>query len=110
MRNYEGSGIGLEWKELFEKANVCQSIDILRDKIVRQLQLGAVSSYKTSKDPILNITLRDEPFQNLVLNPLEWFLFGEEPCEARRKLLELNNPPTLCAKIFRNGEPTYSCR
>lgn len=110
MSNEAGAKTGLEWKELYERTEVLTRGDVLRSLLLRQLHHGAISSYRIDKDPVLKISLHDEPFGSLVISPLEWFLFGEEPNNARKKLSDVNSPPTLCGKVFKTSEPTYSCR
>ncbi|KAM6915827.1 E3 ubiquitin-protein ligase UBR2 [Xenentodon cancila] len=48
--------------------------------------------------------------QLLLLAPLEWYLFGEEPATGLALLQENNRPSPLCGHVFKVGEPTYSCR
>ncbi|KAM9294414.1 E3 ubiquitin-protein ligase UBR1 [Gastrophryne carolinensis] len=44
-----------------------------------------------------------------ILDPLEWYLFGEDPSVFMEKLRQSEAPP-LCGQVFRGGETTYSCR
>ncbi|KAM8946628.1 E3 ubiquitin-protein ligase UBR2 isoform 2-T2 [Pelodytes ibericus] len=48
--------------------------------------------------------------QNILLAPLEWYLFGEDPAIGFPKLKQANKPSQLCGRVFKVGEPTYSCR
>ncbi|UXI15210.1 hypothetical protein NH340_JMT01153 [Sarcoptes scabiei] len=49
-------------------------------------------------------------FDELIL-PLEWFITGsDQPKSLFTKLKEISKPPQLCGKVFRPGEPNYSCR
>ena len=48
--------------------------------------------------------------QSLIFSPMEYFLCGEDSNTGFEKLEKLNKPPLLCGKVFRAGEPTYSCR
>ncbi|KAH8416831.1 hypothetical protein KR222_006992 [Zaprionus bogoriensis] len=38
------------------------------------------------------------------------FMLGENPVTALEKLRLEGNTATVCGKVFKNGEPTYSCR
>lgn len=38
------------------------------------------------------------------------FILGENPATALEKLRLEGNTATVCGKVFKNGEPTYSCR
>ncbi|XP_038154289.1 E3 ubiquitin-protein ligase UBR2 [Cyprinodon tularosa] len=48
--------------------------------------------------------------QLLLLAPLEWFLLGGEPASGLAMLQQNNRSPPLCGRVFKVGEPTYSCR
>ncbi|XP_066279397.1 E3 ubiquitin-protein ligase UBR2-like [Branchiostoma lanceolatum] len=48
--------------------------------------------------------------RDVLFEPLEWFLCGGNPAAVFQQLQSLNNPPQLCGKVFKVGEPTYSCR
>ncbi|KAM4661879.1 E3 ubiquitin-protein ligase UBR1 [Discoglossus pictus] len=47
--------------------------------------------------------------QMTIINPLEWYLFGEDPSVFMEKMQQ-NEALPLCGKVFRGGETTYSCR
>jgi hypothetical protein len=104
------AAIGLKWRQDFEGLRLDDRVDVLRKAIVSQLKNAAIKSYSISRDPVLIIALNDELVQRNVIDAIEWFLFGEEPAEGRSKLSQLSNPPTLCGRVFKNNEPTYSCR
>lgn len=47
----------------------------------------------------------------LLLSPLEKFICGgEDPSEALQKLAQLDRAPSVCGRVFKMGEPAYSCR
>ncbi|XP_044285630.1 E3 ubiquitin-protein ligase UBR2 isoform X4 [Varanus komodoensis] len=48
--------------------------------------------------------------QHVLLGPLEWYLCGEDPTFGFQKLEQANKPSHLCGRVFKVGEPTYSCR
>ncbi|XP_048391608.1 E3 ubiquitin-protein ligase UBR2 isoform X2 [Stegostoma tigrinum] len=48
--------------------------------------------------------------QHLLLGPMEWYLCGEDPAVGIRKLEKANKSSQLCGRVFKIGEPTYSCR
>jgi E3 ubiquitin-protein ligase UBR2 len=37
-------------------------------------------------------------------------LCGEDPSGGLKKLKSLNKPQQLCGKMFKYGDPTFSCR
>ncbi|XP_043917807.1 E3 ubiquitin-protein ligase UBR2 isoform X2 [Protopterus annectens] len=48
--------------------------------------------------------------QHVLLGPLEWYLCGEDPGLGFPKLEQANKSSDLCGRVFKVGEPTYSCR
>lgn len=48
--------------------------------------------------------------QHVLLGPMEWYLCGEDPAFGFPKLEQANKPSHLCGRVFKVGEPTYSCR
>ncbi|EHB10845.1 E3 ubiquitin-protein ligase UBR2 [Heterocephalus glaber] len=48
--------------------------------------------------------------QHVLLGPMEWYLCGEDPEFGFPKLEQANKPSHLCGRVFKVGEPTYSCR
>uniref|UniRef100_A0A8C5KN28 E3 ubiquitin-protein ligase n=1 Tax=Jaculus jaculus TaxID=51337 RepID=A0A8C5KN28_JACJA len=48
--------------------------------------------------------------QHVLLGPMEWYLCGEDPALGFPKLEQANKPSHLCGRVFKVGEPTYSCR
>ncbi|XP_053394416.1 E3 ubiquitin-protein ligase UBR2-like isoform X2 [Mercenaria mercenaria] len=45
-----------------------------------------------------------------LFSPLEHFLCNGEPEAVFQQLKEKDQPSQLCGHVFKNGEPTYSCR
>ncbi|XP_054652195.1 E3 ubiquitin-protein ligase UBR1 isoform X2 [Dunckerocampus dactyliophorus] len=52
----------------------------------------------------------EEHTQRLLLHPLEYFLFGEDPDEGVEKLKQGSTSSQLCGRVFKEGETVYSCR
>ncbi|XP_031758769.1 E3 ubiquitin-protein ligase UBR2 isoform X2 [Xenopus tropicalis] len=52
----------------------------------------------------------DMVVQHVLLGPMEWYLCGEDPAIGFPKLKQANKPSQLCGRVFKVGEPTYSCR
>ncbi|KAI0239315.1 E3 ubiquitin-protein ligase UBR2 [Lamellibrachia satsuma] len=48
--------------------------------------------------------------QGVLFKPLEVFICGGDPTVVFQQLKNLDSPPQLCGKVFKNGEPTYACR
>jgi len=45
-----------------------------------------------------------------IIDVLVEFMLGDNPASALEKLRLEGNTATVCGKVFKNGEPTYSCR
>jgi len=54
--------------------------------------------------------IEEEDVKRYFFNLLERFLCNGEPTEVLQQLSSLNSPPAQCGKVFKMGEPTYSCR
>jgi E3 ubiquitin-protein ligase UBR2 len=59
----------------------------------------------------LNISYNENEAKNQLIIPLERFITGvRSPETIFSKLNQIDDPPTLCGRVFKSGEPTYSCR
>lgn len=57
-----------------------------------------------------NDHIEEDDVQKYFFDVLERFLCNGDPKEMFQKLSSLNAPQTQCGKVFKVGEPTYSCR
>ena len=54
---------------------------------------------------------KEERFaEKYLFKPLEYFLCNGDPEAVFQQLKEKDTPSQLCGHVFKNGEPTYSCR
>ena len=60
--------------------------------------------------PNLKAVINEEKCQRMIFAPLEYFICAENPEVGFEKLKSFNSPSQLCGKVFKIGEPTYSCR
>lgn len=59
----------------------------------------------------LNITYDEESVERILFSPLDTFITGTtESKNFYESLNGLDGPPKLCGRLFKNGEPTYSCK
>lgn len=59
----------------------------------------------------LNIQYDETRIRNELFGPMERFLTGTNSSETVFiKLKQIDDPPMLCGRVFKPGEPTYSCR
>lgn len=45
-----------------------------------------------------------------LIEVIEEFICGDNPQTVFDKLKSENNFPSVCGRVFKGGEPTYSCR
>ncbi|XP_050727381.1 E3 ubiquitin-protein ligase UBR2-like isoform X3 [Eriocheir sinensis] len=58
----------------------------------------------------LRIMFDEELAQKMLFDPLERFMCGGDPTQVYQMVKQLDNPPSLCGRVFKNGDPTYGCR
>lgn len=58
----------------------------------------------------LRITFDEELAQKMLFDPLERFMCGGDPSQVYQMVRQLDTPPSLCGRVFKNGDPTYGCR
>ncbi|CAN7938536.1 unnamed protein product, partial [Ixodes hexagonus] len=59
----------------------------------------------------LSLTYDEAALKHTLLDSLERFVCGtSDPRGYFEELRRLESPPTLCGRVFKSGEPTYSCR
>lgn len=54
--------------------------------------------------------IEEDDVKKYFFDLLERFLCNGDPSEVLKQLSSLNSPPAQCGKVFKMGEPTYSCR
>ena len=63
-------------------------------------------SFRYSEDP----AKEDRLATKFLYRPMEYFLCAGDPDEVFKQLKDKDQPAQLCGHVFKNGEPTYSCR
>lgn len=58
----------------------------------------------------LEWTINEEVVKRMLKKPMEEFIYGGDPQVVLEELRKMENPPSMCGKMFKIGEPTYSCR
>ncbi|CAG7818357.1 unnamed protein product [Allacma fusca] len=100
--------IAAKWLELYQVSPP----DTAMRAVKEQIRLFAPMIYSPMKDcDCLNMTYNEELAAKKLFEPMELFLSGFEKTDAFFQKLEALEPPaTLCGRVFKMGEPTYSCR
>ncbi|KAG7206391.1 hypothetical protein KM043_003754 [Ampulex compressa] len=58
----------------------------------------------------LDWSFDEDKAQKMLYNTLEEFICNGDPQVVLKQLSQMDNPPSVCGKVFKMGEPTYSCR
>ncbi|XP_058788603.1 E3 ubiquitin-protein ligase UBR2 [Phymastichus coffea] len=61
-------------------------------------------------DNCLEWLFDEKEAQMLLYDPLEEFICKGNPQEVLKQLNQMDRPPSICGRVFKSGEPTYSCR
>lgn len=64
----------------------------------------------TPKDNTLCWYVNEDEAKRVLFSTLEEFICGGEDVSVLARLARLDKPPSVCGKVFKMGEPTYSCR
>lgn len=93
------------WKEKFEKG-------VLNDTHFMEHWRLYVPQV-LSRDPSVNCldnAFDEENVQNILFAPLEEFICNGNPNEVFERIKRLDEPPSVCGRVFKMSEPTYNCR
>lgn len=86
------------------------SENVFKNLFHELLSKQVFSCFETSQASILKASVNEDKCQERIFSVLEYFLFGEDPSTGYAKLQSQNKPPQLCGKMFKFGDPTFSCR
>lgn len=81
-----------------------------RSIFMSHLSEYAFKCFEVHSVPNLKAVINEEKCQRMIFTPLEYFICGEDPSDGFQKLQNANAPSQLCGRVFKFGEPTYSCR
>lgn len=81
-----------------------------RSIFMSHLSEYAFKCFELHSVPNLKAVINEEKCQRMIFTPLEYFICGEDPSDGFQKLQNANAPSQLCGRVFKFGEPTYSCR
>ena len=98
------SELGNSWIKRVKETRDFRSI------FVRHLSEYAFKCFEVHSAPNLKVVINEEKCQRMIFTPLEYFICGEDPNIGFQKLQNANSPSQLCGRVFKVGEPTYSCR
>ena len=98
------SELGKTWLKRGKSAKDFRSIFMnhLSENVFKCFEMHSVPNSKG--------LINEQKCQRMIFLPLEYYICGEDPIIGLQKLQSANSPSQLCGKVFKNGEPTYSCR
>lgn len=95
-----------DWMKKFE----CKTLDSNELRVHWAQYVPAIYS-PTFECDCLNLTYDEQKAEHLLFNPLERFITqSNEPKKVFEEIRNVECPPTLCGRVFKANEPTYSCR
>lgn len=85
--------------------NSCEK-GILLPALKKHWRIFVLSVFGNNHDPGKEERLAHK----FLFRPMEYFLCRQDPEVVFEELKAKNMPSQLCGKVFKTGEPTYSCR
>lgn len=98
------SELGKTWLKRGKSAKDFRSI------FMNHLSENVFKCFEMHSVPNSKALINEQKCQRMIFLPLEYYICGEDPIIGLQKLQSANSPSQLCGKVFKNGEPTYSCR
>ena len=84
----------------------------LEEKIYTHISESAPKLVKdiVTVNEVQKFVVDDQTFRNLIIEPFEYFICGKEGVKGFEELKKFNKPSKFCGKIFKVGDPTYTCK
>ncbi|EFA01832.1 E3 ubiquitin-protein ligase UBR2 [Tribolium castaneum] len=100
-----GTELVQEWLNLFE------SNSLTTNQFKQHWKTWVPKLYAPPvNESCLNWRFDEDLAQKLLFNVLEEFICKGDPSLVLARLNEMDKPPSVCGRVFKLGEPTYSCR
>lgn len=90
--------------------NLAKTTRDFRSIFMNHLSEYVFKCFELHSVPNLKAVINEQKCQRMIFAPLEYFICGEDPSVGFLKLQSANSPSQLCGRVFKVGEPTYSCR
>lgn len=94
-----------KWQEIFKKGMLSSS----HFKEYWRVKVPRIYS-PSPNESCLNWSFNEEEAQRVLFNILEEFICDGDPGVVLDQLSKLDKPPSVCGRVFKMGDPTYSCR
>ena len=90
--------------------NLAKTTRDFRSIFMNHLSEYVFKCFELHSVPNLKALINEQKCQRMIFAPMEYFICGEDPSVGFLKLQSANSPSQLCGRVFKVGEPTYSCR
>ncbi|EDV92119.1 GH24736 [Drosophila grimshawi] len=102
---HDGTSPLKEWRLKFQAGTLTRNDIIWYIKTEAPNYFGFLTVMETVKCMFKESLAKEE-----IIDVIVEFMLNENPVTALEKLRMEGNTATVCGKVFKNGEPTYSCR
>ncbi|XP_065661798.1 E3 ubiquitin-protein ligase UBR2 isoform X2 [Hydra vulgaris] len=84
----------------------------LEAKIYSHLSQHAPKLMKeiTTINNVSKFVIDEHKFKCWIVEPFEYFICGKDPSKGFEELRKINKPPNFCGRLFKVGDPTYTCK
>ncbi|EDV46445.1 E3 ubiquitin-protein ligase UBR1 [Drosophila erecta] len=101
-----------EWRLKREAGTLDRSdiIDFLKRESPKYFDYQTSGTDTDTNAITLKCMFKESLAKEEIIDVVVEFMLGDNPSSALEKLRLEGNTATVCGKVFKNGEPTYSCR
>ncbi|XP_077870538.1 E3 ubiquitin-protein ligase UBR2-like, partial [Saccoglossus kowalevskii] len=92
---------------LAQRWSTLSKVECLRAALFQYWAVHVPCIYTLAGD--VDSAQQDATARDLLFSPMEWLICNDDPKTTFTELKQLDDPPKLCGRVFKVGEPTYSC-
>ncbi|XP_072031414.1 E3 ubiquitin-protein ligase UBR2-like isoform X2 [Amphiura filiformis] len=92
---------------LAEEWRTCNDAASLKAALYKYWRNQVPEVYQSNE---LAVPAEDDSCRDTLLAALEWYICNGDPDIVFQQLKKTDVPPQFCGRVFKMGEPTYSCR
>ncbi|XP_055371504.1 E3 ubiquitin-protein ligase UBR1 [Condylostylus longicornis] len=94
-----------EWRAIFESGGLATS------HVINFFKYAAPNYFQLEEsNDFVKTTFNERCARTGIIDVLEEFILGDNPQKILEKLKEEGNASSVCGRVFKVGEPTYTCR
>ncbi|KAM8720480.1 hypothetical protein ACLKA7_006514 [Drosophila subpalustris] len=109
---HDGSSPLKEWRLKLQAGTLTRSdfIEYFKKESPKYFEFQTEMETDAPYTPTLKCMFKESLAKEEIIDVMVEFMLGDNPKTALEKLQLEGNTATVCGKVFKNGEPTYSCR